>query len=416
MSLAIGPLGRNGEASGTLNTKGKLAAMYSYSKTKGLFGGVSVEGSIIVERQDANAIAYGKDVTATQLLTGVIFPPNWADTLIQTLNTYIGNGTPGWINDDPDGLSSPGGRPGYERGYSFTGMGSAGAAESSTGSLKSKRMPSLSGSLIPGKLRKSGDSPAAREWPSSPLDDAYSPVSPNPKPPSKPASYDVFADENDDDPWGDSPNFRPQLAATKYGSRSGSSTPRFPTHFESDFDEHDQAATNSTRPSYRGDTPTSSPDPFPDLSTSMNAFSFSQDPPGSRRSMSPFKSKSKPTPLWADRSMYYSSRSPTSESYRSDSPDTPASSAAGHPPLANKPVRTLSLRKGLLEPAPPGAKKAVALFDYFAKESGDLSFREGDVIYVTERSDTTNDWWTGVLATEVKTRGIFPANFVTLDL
>lgn len=36
MSLAIGPLGRNGEASGTLNTKGKVAAMYSYSKTKGV--------------------------------------------------------------------------------------------------------------------------------------------------------------------------------------------------------------------------------------------------------------------------------------------------------------------------------------------------------------------------------------------
>ena len=29
MSLAIGPLGRNGEASGALNTKGKVAAMLS---------------------------------------------------------------------------------------------------------------------------------------------------------------------------------------------------------------------------------------------------------------------------------------------------------------------------------------------------------------------------------------------------
>ena len=28
MSLALGPLGRNGEASGTLNTKGKMAAMF----------------------------------------------------------------------------------------------------------------------------------------------------------------------------------------------------------------------------------------------------------------------------------------------------------------------------------------------------------------------------------------------------
>ena len=36
MSLAIGPLGRNGEALGALNTKGRVAAMYSYSKTKGM--------------------------------------------------------------------------------------------------------------------------------------------------------------------------------------------------------------------------------------------------------------------------------------------------------------------------------------------------------------------------------------------
>ena len=41
LSIAVGPLGRNAEGSGSINTKGKLAAMYSYSRTKGLFGGMS---------------------------------------------------------------------------------------------------------------------------------------------------------------------------------------------------------------------------------------------------------------------------------------------------------------------------------------------------------------------------------------
>ena len=41
--------------------------MYSYSRTKGLFGGISVEGSVVVERSDANAKAYGADVSAKQL-------------------------------------------------------------------------------------------------------------------------------------------------------------------------------------------------------------------------------------------------------------------------------------------------------------------------------------------------------------
>lgn len=58
MSIAAGPLGRNVEGTGSLSSKGKVSAMYSYSRTKGLFGGASLEGSLIVERSDANAKAY----------------------------------------------------------------------------------------------------------------------------------------------------------------------------------------------------------------------------------------------------------------------------------------------------------------------------------------------------------------------
>lgn len=90
LSLAVGPLGRNGEALGSLNTSGKVAAMYSYSKTRGLFGGVSIEGSVIVERQDANAQAYHADVTVKQLLSGAVSPPEWASPLIKTLESCTG--------------------------------------------------------------------------------------------------------------------------------------------------------------------------------------------------------------------------------------------------------------------------------------------------------------------------------------
>ncbi|KAH9174669.1 DUF500-domain-containing protein [Lactarius sanguifluus] len=93
MSLAVGPLGRNGEASTALSTSGKVAAMYSYSKTRGLFGGVSVEGSVIVERQDANAQAYRSNVSAKQILSGSVTPPEWAQYLIRTLESRTS--TPG---------------------------------------------------------------------------------------------------------------------------------------------------------------------------------------------------------------------------------------------------------------------------------------------------------------------------------
>lgn len=105
LSVAVGPLGRNAEGSGTLNSKGKTAALYSYSKTKGLFGGMSIEGSVILERQDANRQAYGQDFTAKQLLSGMVESPSWAGELIEVLQTRIG--MPGgrtWIDDHPDEL------------------------------------------------------------------------------------------------------------------------------------------------------------------------------------------------------------------------------------------------------------------------------------------------------------------------
>lgn len=112
LSVAVGPLGRNAEGSGALNTKGQMAAMYSYSKTKGLFGGVSVEGSVIAERSDANRIAYGANLTAKQLLTGQFDPPEWANVLIHELDKATGSqvSLPGgrqWIEDDSDYGPSP---------------------------------------------------------------------------------------------------------------------------------------------------------------------------------------------------------------------------------------------------------------------------------------------------------------------
>jgi lipid-binding SYLF domain-containing protein len=41
LSVAVGPVGRSAEASGALNSSGKVAAMFSYSKSQGLFGGES---------------------------------------------------------------------------------------------------------------------------------------------------------------------------------------------------------------------------------------------------------------------------------------------------------------------------------------------------------------------------------------
>jgi lipid-binding SYLF domain-containing protein len=92
VSIAAGPVGRNAEAAGAASLKG-VAGIFSYSKTKGLFAGVSLEGSAIIERRDANEKLYGQRFTAAQLLTGAVRPPPAAQPLMNILNSRIFAGT-----------------------------------------------------------------------------------------------------------------------------------------------------------------------------------------------------------------------------------------------------------------------------------------------------------------------------------
>lgn len=61
VSIAAGPVGAGIEVGTTLNID---ADIYSFSHTKGLFGGVSFEGAVLVPDDDANEAYYGKPITA----------------------------------------------------------------------------------------------------------------------------------------------------------------------------------------------------------------------------------------------------------------------------------------------------------------------------------------------------------------
>ncbi|CBQ71885.1 related to YSC84-protein involved in the organization of actin cytoskeleton [Sporisorium reilianum SRZ2] len=95
LSVAVGPLGRSAEASGSVNTKGRVAAMFSYSKSKGLYGGISVEGTVLVNREDANVKAYGMHgKNPKQILSGAVERPSWSNGLIQTIDRFTLANTP----------------------------------------------------------------------------------------------------------------------------------------------------------------------------------------------------------------------------------------------------------------------------------------------------------------------------------
>ncbi|KAJ2919314.1 hypothetical protein MD484_g1092, partial [Candolleomyces efflorescens] len=356
MSIALGPLGRNGEATGAVNSNGKLAAMYSYSKTRGLFGGVSLEGSVIVERQDANYLAYDSPVTAKMLLGGMVDPPEWAMPLIKTLEACTGlPGSRGWVEDD---RNSSGGL------YSFgsgSGVGSGGITPQQSGSSVSSSPSFL-------KRKKKPEFPPA-SWGT----------------PSQTGSY--FSEESS----------RTPLSSSDFGTTSQSRA-SFQTRFDSDYNP---VPTFASKARIHDDTiPAYDEDPLVASATRKSHMrSTSLFTPPTSSSSKDFKRTSlafpEPDLIGLDDSNPFSSHShsrttslSTGRQYSFQSQDYPRPNAQRD-----------------------DAVQAIALYKFDAVETGDLSFDKGDVITIVKKSDSTDDWWTGRVHGR---EGIFPANFVEL--
>jgi len=82
-SVAAGPVGRTSEASTNAAMK---AQMLSYSRSRGVFGGVSLSGATLRPDGDANNNLYGTKVTTDQIVKGQgITMPDEATLLIESL-------------------------------------------------------------------------------------------------------------------------------------------------------------------------------------------------------------------------------------------------------------------------------------------------------------------------------------------
>jgi SH3 domain-containing YSC84-like protein 1 len=86
ISIAAGPTGRSTEANIALV---KTASIYSYSKSKGLFAGLTFEGTLILTRKNDNMKTY-HDATATEILSGKVPPPASAALLYKMLDEKFG--------------------------------------------------------------------------------------------------------------------------------------------------------------------------------------------------------------------------------------------------------------------------------------------------------------------------------------
>jgi len=83
IAVAAGPVGRDAQASTDLQLR---AQILSYSRARGLFAGVTINGSTIRQDRDANARFYGKPLEMPQIVfenvAGAPVPvPAWLETL-----------------------------------------------------------------------------------------------------------------------------------------------------------------------------------------------------------------------------------------------------------------------------------------------------------------------------------------------
>jgi SH3 domain-containing YSC84-like protein 1 len=69
-SAAAGPVGRDAHVAVT-----PTAAIYTYSRSKGLFAGASLEGAVIATQKTANTRYYRRPVTAVDILSGQVPAP-----------------------------------------------------------------------------------------------------------------------------------------------------------------------------------------------------------------------------------------------------------------------------------------------------------------------------------------------------
>ncbi|KAF3856966.1 hypothetical protein F7725_008825, partial [Dissostichus mawsoni] len=94
-TVAVGPIGRNVEADVSIRSP---AAVFTYCRSRGLFAGISLEGSGLIERKDTNRKFYGREIRASAILNGDVEPPPECYDLYHILDEYTDAYTADWTS------------------------------------------------------------------------------------------------------------------------------------------------------------------------------------------------------------------------------------------------------------------------------------------------------------------------------
>ncbi len=105
-SAAAGPVGRDAQAMTDLTLR---AQVLTYSRSRGLFLGVSLSGGVIKQDQADTQAFYGKNLTYYSVLNGQVPPPKDSETLLQTVERYAPTPKP---KAAPTAAAAPSAQPG----------------------------------------------------------------------------------------------------------------------------------------------------------------------------------------------------------------------------------------------------------------------------------------------------------------
>lgn len=84
-SAAAGPVGRDAAA----DTDWKMKAeVLTYSRARGIFAGIDLNGSAVTQDRDETAVLYGKMVPFADILNGRVAPPKGSDPFLAAVRKY----------------------------------------------------------------------------------------------------------------------------------------------------------------------------------------------------------------------------------------------------------------------------------------------------------------------------------------